>query len=126
MRYLESKLKKLYKNIHINDTIDMIEVNRLKDKINRIKDNILEGVKIRARIKEQIDGERPTPTLFGKLSASKSKPLINEVKIEHSFNNFPTNTVLNDQNSISKYISCYFEGLYSKQIWINKIGFYLL
>ena len=115
VRYLESKLKKLYINIHVNDTLDMIEVNRLKDKINRIKDNILEGVKIRARVKEQIDGERPTPTLFGKLSASKSKPLITEVKLEHSFNNFPTNTILTDQNNISKYISSYFEGVYSKK-----------
>ena len=115
MRYLELKLKKLYNNIHVNNSLDMMEVNRLKNKINRIKDSILEGVKIRARIKEQIDGEKPSSILFGKLGASKSKPLITEVKTEHPFNNLPSNTVLSGQNNISNYISCYFKEFYSKK-----------
>ena len=77
VRYLESKLHRIYKDIHGTDTLDMKEVNRLKDKINRVKNDILEGVKIRARIKDQIEGERPSSTLFGKQSTNKSKPLIN-------------------------------------------------
>ena len=66
MKYLESKLHRKYKEMHSTGVLDMKEVKRLKEKVNNIKEQILEGVKIRARIKEQIEGERVSSTLLGK------------------------------------------------------------
>ena len=66
IRYLEGKLHRLYKVMHATGELDMKEVKRLKEKINGLKDQILEGVKIRARVKEQIEGETPSSTLLGK------------------------------------------------------------
>ena len=66
IKYLEGKLHRIYKDTHATGLIDIDEAKRLKDKINNIKGNILEGVKIRARILDQVEGEKASSTLLGK------------------------------------------------------------
>ena len=114
IKYLEWKLHKLYKILHDTGTLDLKETKILKDKINNIKDDILEGVRVRARINEQVEGEIPSSSLLGKQSNNRNKPLISEIKTEQSIGGFKNDIILNSQNNISKYITCYHENLYSK------------
>ena len=114
--YLEWKLHKLYKTLHVNGTLDLKETKKLKDRINNIKEDILEGVRVRARIKEQVEGEVASSSLLGKLSTNKYKPFISEIKTENSESGHEINTLLNDQNNISNYITNFYKNLYSKPI----------
>ena len=63
LQYLEHKLNRLYERLNRTNRIDYNDVKDLKDRISAIKTEILEGVKIRSRIKEQIEGEKVSATL---------------------------------------------------------------
>ena len=83
----------------------------------------MEGVSIRARIKEQTEGERPSSSLLSKQSSSKAKTKISEIKTEYH-DDTSTNTVLNSQVSIMNYITESFQNQYedvatdkNKQDW---------
>ena len=112
IRYLEWKLHKLYKNLHENGNLDIGETKRYKDKINNLKEEILEGVRVRARIKEQVEGEVASSSLLGKQSVNKHKPFITEILTEQNLDGFEVNTKLNNQSDISKYITSYHENIY--------------
>ena len=58
IQFLECKLNRLYDKCNKSGQIEYSEVKQIKDRINDLKNNILEGVKIRARIQEQIEGEK--------------------------------------------------------------------
>ena len=116
IKYLEIKLHRKYKEMHTTGTLDMNEVKRLKEKINNIKDQILEGVKIRARIKEQIEGEKASSTLLGKQSANKQKPLITQINVEETLGIHKSGKILNNQQDISTYITNYHRKMYSKPL----------
>ena len=114
--YLEWKLHKLYKTLHVDGTLDLKETKKLKDRINNIKEDILEGVRVRARIKEQVEGEVASSSLLGKLSTNKYKPFISEIKTENSESGHEINTLLNDQNNICNYITNIYKNFYLKRI----------
>ena len=116
IKYLEIKLHKLYQNMHVNGSLDMTEVNRLKSKINTLKESILEGIKIRARVKEQVEGEKPSVSLLGKQNKSKFKPIFTQIKTEQCTKTYPKNEILTSQESISEYITEYFENIYQNSI----------
>ena len=123
LKYFELKLNKLYREFHNNGQLDLTETKRLKSKINDIKEKIMEGVSIRARIKEQTEGERPSSSLLSKQSSSKAKTKISEIKTEY-YDDTSTNTVLNSQVSIMNYITESFQNQYedvaidkNKQDW---------
>ena len=52
LKYLEYKLNRLYKDFHSNGVLNIVETKRLKAKISNIKEKLMEGVTIRARIKQ--------------------------------------------------------------------------
>ena len=106
--------------MHVNGTLDLKETKRIKDRINNIKDDILEGVRIRARVKEQVEGEVASSSLLGKQSTNKNKPYISEIKTEHASGDFEIDTILNNQINISKYVTSYYTNLYSKSITDKK------
>ena len=54
----------------------MGETKRYKDKINNLKEEIIEGVRVRARIKDQVEGEVASSSLLGKQRVNKHKPFI--------------------------------------------------
>ena len=72
IEYLECSLSNLYKL----DGNNYNEIKLLKTRISNIKDRILEGVKIRSRITEQIEGEQISAYLIQKQNSIKSKKLI--------------------------------------------------
>ena len=77
---------------------------KLKDRINSIKAGILEGVKIRCRIEEQIEGEKVSAYLIGKQNTIRSKKRITEIKVEENIvNNIAPGKILEKKDSIELY-----------------------
>ena len=62
--------------------IQYSDVKALKDRIDELKNEILEGVKIRSRIKEQEEGEKISAFLIKKQASIKSQKLISSIKSE--------------------------------------------
>ena len=81
LQFLEHKLNRIYDKCNRTGELNYLEVKMLKDRINQIKTLILEGVKIRARVAEQIEGEKVSNHLIRggkrmtKLIKSKLPPL---------------------------------------------------
>ena len=90
-----------------NGQLDITETKRLKEKINSIKEEVMEGVAIRARIKEQTEGEQASASLLSKQCSTKSKQYMYEIKTEYTDDNYP-NTTLKSQTNISNYVTDYF------------------
>ena len=78
----------------------------------------MEGVAIRARIKEQTEGEQALASLLSKQCSNKAKQNISEMKTEYTDDNNP-NTVLKSQVNIMNYITDFFEKQY-EEISIDK------
>ena len=92
------------------------EVKTLKDRIDELKNDILEGVKIRCRLKEQIEGERVSSFLMKQQAGVKSRKLISTIKTEEGImENLGPNVILNNKDSISMYIKNYYEKLYTNE-----------
>ena len=73
LELLEIKLNRLYEKVNRTGEANYDEIREIKDRINSIKTEILEGVKIRSREQEQIEGERVSAYLIGKQGTIKSK-----------------------------------------------------
>ena len=71
MRYnmlnvLESRLRSLHETAHVTGNPDMIEIKRIKCRIETIRDELAEGIKIRTRMKDLQSGEKISKYLIGK------------------------------------------------------------
>ena len=69
---------------------------------------------MRARVKEQIEGEKASSTLLGKQSANKQKPCISKIKTEELCSEYDKDVVLDNQRDISTYITSYHSKIYSE------------
>ena len=99
-----------------NGELDYLKLKQLKDRIHEIKSGILEGVKIRARIQEQVEGEKVSNYLIGKQTTIKSKKLINSVIVEEDIvEAIKPGTKLNNKDSYEWYIRQYYMKLYGKE-----------
>ena len=76
IKYLECRLKALYTDFQTGGVLDMNEVKSLKQMISEAKCEILEGVKVRARIQDYTLGEKPPAYLIGKQTKNKKYSLI--------------------------------------------------
>ena len=116
IKYLEHKLHRICNEIHNTGNLDFGEVKRLKSKINDLKSEMLEGVKIRAKILENTDGEKPSAYLLGKEVKPKKYSLITKLRCENSL----TNNIISGQQNIEKYINESYEKLYKKKETCNR------
>ena len=82
LQYLEFKLNRIYDKLNKTGQMNYSEVKEIKDRINSIKNDILEGVKMRSRLQEQIEGEKVSAFLIGKQNTLKTKKLITEIEVE--------------------------------------------
>ena len=57
-----------------------MQLKDTKTKLTMLKEEILEGVKIRARIKEQLEGENSSSSILGKISKTIFKPMISKIE----------------------------------------------
>ena len=116
IQYSEFCLNKLYYNVNLTGNLQYKEVKILKDRIDELKSDILEGVKIRCRLKEQIEGERVSSFLMKQQAGVKSRKLISKIKTEEGImDNLGPNVILNNKDSISMYIKSYYEKLYTNE-----------
>ena len=106
----------MYNDLNISGRLQYSEVKSIKDRIDELKNDILEGVKIRSRITEQEQGEKVSAFLIKKQANVKSQKLISSLKTEADvMENLGPDIILNDKNSISLYIKNYYEKLYRKE-----------
>ena len=116
LKYLEAKLNRIYDKLNKSGQVTYSEIKDVKDRINAIKSDIMEGVKIRNRIQEQIEGERVSAYLVGKQNTLKTKKLITAITVEDNIvDNIQSGTVLNSRNGIEWYMYKYYEKLYEKE-----------
>ena len=102
IQYLEYSLNRKYNELNISGTLQYSEVKLLKERIDELKNEILEGVKVRSRIEEQVEGEKVSAFLIKKQANVKSQKLLNAIKTEENImENLEPDIVLKDKNSIS-------------------------
>ena len=117
LQYLEVKLNRLYDKLNKTGVMNYSEVKEIKDRINSIKNEILEGVKIRSRLQEQIEGEKVSAYLIGKQNTLKTKKLITSIKVEDDIvENLQSGTVLKNKDGIEWYVNRFYEKLYKKEV----------
>ena len=116
INYLEYCLNRLYNKVNISGDLQYDEVKILKNIIDDLKNKILEGVKIRSRIKEQVEGEKVSAFLIKQQASAKSRKLISSLKTEANIvDKLDSDIILKDKDSISMYIAKYYERLYEKE-----------
>ena len=73
----------------------------LKDRIDQIKNDIFEGVKIRSRVDEQVNGEHISTYLIKKQSNVKARQFMTNIKSEYNvIANLDEGTILSNKDSI--------------------------
>ena len=89
------------------------QVRALKNRIDALKNEILEGVKIRGRVKEQEEGERVSAFLIKQQTNAKVRKLLTSIKTEENvMDNLGSDIMLKNRDSISLYIYNYYKKLY--------------
>ena len=82
IKYLECSLHHMYSE----DCDKYDEIRILKGRIDNLKNEILEGVKIRSKMSEQAEGEKVSTYLIGKQSSPKSKQMITSLRKDNEGN----------------------------------------
>ena len=116
LKYLEHSLNRLYNKNNIDNTIEYDRVKYLKDRITEIKSNILEGVKIRSRVEEQLEGEKVSNFLIKKQAQIKKRQYITKIKSEPNIlDNLEEGIILDNKDVIELYIHKYYKNLYKDE-----------
>lgn len=116
LKYLEYSLNRLYNRNNITNKIDYDRVKSIKARITNIKTEILEGVKIRSRVDEQLKGEIVSTFLIKKQAQIKKKQYLTEIMSEPDIvDNLDEGIILNNRDSIELYIRKYYEKLYDEE-----------
>ena len=116
LKYLEYSLNRLYNKNNIENKIDYNRVKNFKNRISEIKNEILEGVKIRSRIEEQLQGEKVSNFLIKKQAQIKKKQYISKIKSEPNIlDNLEEGILLENSDIIELYINKYYEKLYKNE-----------
>ena len=112
IEYLEYKLKKLYVGLENNNTINYQSVKEIKEHIDKLKSDILEGAQIRSKLQEVKYGEMPSSYLVSKLNAERTKKSIYNLVVEENFEEFNVGDELETTEEINNYANNYFRKLY--------------
>ena len=116
IEYLEFCLNELYNNVNLTGNLQYGEVKMFKDRIDELKNEILEGVKIRSRINEQVEGERVSAYLIKQQAKVKAGKMITSLKSEENImDNLSSDVILKGKDRIKMYIEKYYEKLYQEE-----------
>ena len=116
LNFLEYSLNKKYNDLSISGKIDYSELKIIKDRIDDIKIEMLNGVRIRSRVEEQLQGEHISAFLIKKQTNTNSRHLISSIKTEAGIiEGVEEDTLLNNRDSIKLYIRKYYEKLYKEE-----------
>ena len=115
---MEYALNRKYNDLNVSGKIDYSEVKRIKDRIDDLKTEILNGVRIRSRVDEQIQGEHISAYLIKQQANINSRHLISSIQTEAGIiENVAEDTVLNTKEAINLYINKYYKKLYKEEIF---------
>ena len=121
LNYLEFSLNKKYNELNISGRVDYSQIKRIKDRIDDIKTEILNGVRIRSRVEEQLQGEHISAFLIKKQANINSRQLISSIKAESGIiENVNEDTILSNWDSIQLYVYKYYEKLYKEEHFDNE------
>ena len=105
---LESRLRKLYDSAYVTGKPDMKQIEEVKDRIEKIRDDLAEGIKIRAREKELQCGEKISKYLINKQRSISAKKLLTGLKDEDG------NEITSFQ-SIQSHVTRFYANLYKHE-----------
>ena len=111
IEYLEYKLKKLYIELENNNTLNYQKVKDLKEIIDKLKADILEGVQIRSKIEEAKYGEMPSSYLVSKLNAETINKSIFRLVAENC-EDIVIGSEIETTDGINKYANNFYGKLY--------------
>ena len=118
LKYMEFSLNRLYDKNNATGIINYDRVRNIKARITKIKAEILEGVKIRSRVDEQLKGETVSNFLIQKQAQIKKKQYITEIMSESNVvDNLGEGIILNNRESIELYVRKYHERLYKEELY---------
>ena len=107
--------------------VNYSEVKQIKDEIDAIKTDMINGVKIRSKIDEQMQGENISPYLIKQQSNTKSTKLFSCIKAEANVvENVAEGTELKNKDAIDLCINKYYEKLYKKEEYNEKMQEWLV
>lgn len=113
INYLETKLRKQHLKLNTCGTLNYEELKTLKDQINNLKSLILEGVKVRGRIQEQVEGEKVSSYLLGQQRSTSCRKIMTEVLSEKDIiPGLSENVSFKESHAIQHYVTRYYEKLY--------------
>ena len=105
----------MYNNLDTSGNLDYQEVKNLKDIIDNLKLQILNGIKVRSRVQEASLGEIPSSYLLGKLKSNNKKKLMSKIVAEDNIDDaFIQGDLLDETDKINEYVYKYYKKLYSK------------
>ena len=120
-------MNRLYNNNNVSNIIDYDRVKSIKARISEIKAEILEGVKVRSRVEEQLKGEIVSTFLIKKQAQIKKKQYLSEIITESNIvDSIDEGVVLNKRDSIEFYVQKYFEKLYGDEPYDESIQDYFV
>ena len=102
LNLLQERLKQLYVRANAGE-FDYEQIQAIKDRVNEIQTEICEGVKLRAKLKDRVEGEKVSAYLLGKEKNNNSN--ITKVKTPDG--------IIMDTDGIISYFRRFYENLYS-------------
>ena len=114
LNYFERCLKIALEKASVNSVINYTEIEELRSKINSIKSEISEGVKIRSRLQEQLEGEKLSPYLLSKQKV-KSRKMIIEEMVTENVGKWKGGEIITNTDAIAIYVKDYYENLMSHE-----------
>ena len=103
---LQSRLETLTSK-DTRSSSDFDEMKLIKNRIKSIKDEICEGIKIRLRTEERLNGERISAHLLAKEKSKGKRNTIRELRVENGVK-------LDNTDAIVSHVKNYYENLFCK------------
>ena len=108
IKYLECCLHSLYNE----DSDKYDEIRILKNRIDNLKNEILDGVRVRNKITEQVEGEKISAHLIGRQSVTQSRQVITSLNTDDEGNG---SRVVDTQDEINTYVVEFYSDLYQEK-----------
>ena len=106
LNLLESRLRYLYEVAYQNGNPNMAEINNVKKKIEEIRDELAEGIKVRSRITNLQNDEKLSKFVIAKQQEFMARKLITCLKDEKG-------NKLQSSASINNYVKSFYSNLYN-------------
>ena len=108
LNILERRLRHLYEISYQSGRPEMKEIQDIKKKIESIRDEMAEGIKVRTRIQDLQNGEKVSKYIIGKQKEITSKKLMNCLNDEYGneLKSFP---------AIQEYVTKFYADLYKSR-----------